>query len=123
MSTELIGEWLRDYGVEEFDGGCTFTYKDVIDFSLEVSTDESHLVLSSVVGELPARRDPELLCRLLRLNHLGIATRGATLSIDESESNIVLWISLATVTLDPEQFEQSIQVFLDVSERLSLAVR
>ena len=123
MSTQLIGEWLRDYGVEEFDGGCTFTYKDLIDFSLELSTDESHLVLSSVVGELPAGRDPEILCRLLRLNYLGIETRGATLSIDESESNIVLWISLATAMLDPELFEQSVQVFLDVSERLSQAVR
>jgi len=123
MTTQLIGEWLRDYGVKEFDGGCTFTYKDLIDFSLELSTDQSHLMLSSVVGELPAGPDPELLCRLLRLNYLGIETRGATLSIDESESNIVLWISLATAMLDPEQFEQSIQVFLDVSERLSQAVR
>ena len=49
MSVQLVGQWLQDYGVEEFSGACAFTYRDSIEFGLEVSTDESHLVLHSVV--------------------------------------------------------------------------
>ena len=123
MSVHTIGQWLRDYGVDEFDGACSFTYKGVIDFSLEVSTDDSHLVMHSIVGELPQNDDAALPKKLLGMNYLGIETRGATLSLDETGVNVVLWISLPIDALDIERFEQVIGAFLDLSEQMSALVR
>ena len=119
MSVQLVGQWLQDYGVEEFSGACTFTYRDSIEFGLEVSTDESHLVLHSVVGRVPESDQAESLRRLLQMNHLGIETQGATISLDESGENIVLWISLPIDRLDPDEFERVVGAFLDLSDRVA----
>jgi len=123
MSIQLVGEWLQGYGVEQFDGACSFTYKDEIDFNLEVSTDETHLIMHSVIGEVAAEGDAARLRELLRLNYLGIETQGAALSLDESGTRIVLWISQSIAILDLELFERSVSVFLDLSERLATAAR
>ncbi|MCG8648359.1 MAG: type III secretion system chaperone [Pirellulales bacterium] len=117
MSNE-ISEWLRDYGVEDFNGACTFTYKDVIDFSVETSTDQSCVILHSVICEVPTRSETEVLRQLLQWNYLGKETRGASLCLDPTGQHIVTWISLPIAILDVERFQQIVGSFLDLSEQL-----
>ena len=116
---ESIGEWLQDYGVDQFDGAAAFTWRESIDFALQLTTDQSHLLLHSVVGMARESDDAELFRKLLRLNYLGIETQGATLALDETGVNIVLWISLPTADLGPARFDQVIGSFLDLSERIA----
>ena len=119
---EHIGEWLQAYGVDEFNGACAFTWKESIEFGLELTADESHLVLQAVVGSAGEADDAGLFRKLLRLNYLGIQTDGATLSLDETESNVVLWVALPVDSLDPGEFDRCVGSFLDLSERISQSI-
>ena len=120
MSIRLVGEWLEGFGVEGFDGACSFTYRDTIDLTVEVTADESSVVLYSTVGQVPPVAEAKFFERLLRMNYLGVATQGATLSVDEI-GNVVLWISLPIETLDIAKFEQVMGTFLDLTEEITEA--
>lgn len=123
MSIETISQWMRDYGVADFAGACAFTYRDAIDFTIETSADESHLIMHSVLAEIAEDTEAKDLRRLLQMNYLGKETSGATLALDETGVNVMLWIALPIASLDVEQFEQVIGSFLDLSEQLSEKIR
>lgn len=116
MSVPQVGEWLRVYGVEEFNGACAFTYRGAIEFGIEVSADESHILLHSVIGKLSTGDEAEQLQKLMMRNYLGLETQGATLALDGTGENVCLWISLSLTDLDTERFENSLGAFLDLSE-------
>ena len=118
MSQQRIGEWLRDYGIEQFDGACTLTYKDSIDLTLELTVDESELVLAAVVGRIDSN-DANRLRTMLQMNYLGKKTRGTTISLDESGEIIVVWVAVSVNSIGPESFEQILHGFLDVSEEIA----
>ena len=122
MSKELIGEWLKPYGVEGFRGKATFDYEHETQFTVELTNDERYLMLSSVIEQVSAIATREHLHQILRLNHLGIETRGGTLSIDETGENLVLWYSRPVAALDPEGFDNLIGSFLDVTRHIQQKV-
>ena len=47
MSITTVGGWLKAYRVYDFEGKYTFKYKDTIDFTVEVSADETFLCVSA----------------------------------------------------------------------------
>jgi len=118
MSIAAVGSWLGAFGVDDFAGRCTFKYHDTIDFTVEVSADESFLCVSAVLGERTASDNPRLLLQLLQLNHLGIETGGTCLSVDETGQNIVLWYSRPVQGLGAEGFNNLVASFLDSAEDL-----
>ena len=122
MSIETIGGWLRTYGVDDFAGRCTFKYRDTIDFTVEVSADETFLSVSAVLGERTDTDDPNRLLRLLQLNHLGLETGGTCLSVDETGRHIVLWYSRPVQGMDAEGFTNLVGAFLDKAEELQQRV-
>ena len=118
MSITTVGGWLKAYRVYDFEGKYTFKYKDTIDFTVEVSADETFLCVSAVLAELPANNNEVLLLRLLQLNYLGLGTRGTCLSVDDTAQNIVLWYSRPLAGLDAELFGNLVGSFLDTAETL-----
>ena len=118
MSIDTVGNWLRDYQVYDFAGKCSFEYKDELDFTVEVSADQSCLFLSATLLQLPQADNEPLLLRLLQLNYMGIGTQGTCLSIDNPGRNIVLWYSRPIRELDAERFGNLIGSFLDTAEAI-----
>lgn len=122
MSVKLVGQWLQDYGVQSFQGACTFAYKEHIDLTVETSNDETYVFLHAILAEVSEVADAAKLRRLLQMNYLGKETGGATLALDGTGRNVILWIALPVAMLDLEQFELSIGSFLDLSEQLSAKI-
>ena len=123
MSIATVGVWLREYQVYDFAGKCTFKYRDVIDFTIEVSADETYLCVSALLAELPEENNQLLLLHLLQLNYLGIETHGACLSIDDTGQHVVLWYGRPVAGLDAELFGNLVGSFLDTAESLQQRIQ
>ena len=121
LSKQSIVEWLRPFGVQDFHGACTLTYRNTIDLNLELTDDETEFVLSAVIGQVDPS-DSEQLVRLLRMNNLGKQTRGATISLEENGEDILLWIATPLSGMDLARFEQVVYAFVDLVEELPLAL-
>ncbi len=122
MSIEYLADWLKSYGVEEFDGLVALLYKDVIDVTVEASGDGGALFLSANLGNLSKPDDPDVLRHFLLANHKGEGTRGACLSLDPSGECAVLWQSWPLDALSAEAFDRLFGVFLDTAEEQRLVL-
>jgi Tir chaperone protein (CesT) family len=122
VSIAAVGSWLRAFGVDDFAGHCTLTYRESIDFTVDVISEESFVCFSALLAELSEDPEPELLRHLLQLNHLGIGTDGSCLSLDETGLNVVLWYQCPVAGLDAESFANLVGAFLDQAEHLRESV-
>ena len=114
MTLHELRHWLRDYGVDDFQQACRFTYNDDFEFHLEATEDFQSVVISAVIGSAAFSSEVNGFRILLQWNYLGIATRGATLSLDEAGERVVLWKSLSLEHFEIEEFESTIGAFLDL---------
>ncbi|MEW4486728.1 type III secretion system chaperone [Thalassoglobus sp. JC818] len=123
MTMEELQIWSRNYGVENFHGACSFTYNDDFGFRIEATEGGRFVMLSSTIATVSIQSESDLFRQLLRWNHLGVKTQGASFSLDETGENIVLWIMISIDDLDPAEFDRVVGSFLDLSEQFAKAVR
>jgi len=87
------------------DGGVTIT--------LEADPTGRWIFLYSILGPQPS--EPDAVRVLLRANHLGRGTLGATLSIDPADDTVTLWRRLEIEREDAESFIGAFGDFLDAA--------
>ena len=118
MSVDLVAKWLKPFGVDDFEGRCELSYQDHIDVTVETTAEGDTLFLSAVLGELPENPDPKVLRHLLQLGNKGAGTGGASLALDETGQNVILWHAWPVSALGPEEFEETFGAFLDSATAL-----
>lgn len=117
MAIEDLAAWLAPYGVEDFEGRCVFTYRDEIAVSVDATADGGTLFLSAVIGTVLQEPDAAFLKRLLELNLMGQATRGASFAIDPAGPYLVLWLCWPISNLDIDTFQSFFAAFLDTASK------
>ena len=93
----------------------SFEYKGKIPVTLAVS-DDGTLYYVAQIMDLDQTADAELFKQILKINHLGIKTKGSILSIDPAESKVILSLSESIADVSSEAFVDKLTLFLERSE-------
>lgn len=110
----------------EPDGSCGLLFDQDTHVTLEPDIERTDLLhLHTLVGSVPAENRKALFVHLLRGNYLGRATGGAVLSLDATETSILLHTSLVTEHTNLESLSEHLTTLVQSAklwqERLAAA--
>jgi hypothetical protein len=102
---------------------CALGFEGSLLVNLEFDTASERLMLSCWLDELPASDTERLLRELLAANFFGHRTQGATLSLEEATSGVVLLYAVPVAETDADAFENILDNFLLQAEHWQQRVR
>ena len=86
--------------------------------NIELIAEPPSVLLSSVLGPMPAQGCLELLTELMAANCRFAGTDGATIGLDTENDTVVLARQYDFATLNPDALGQAVKSFTEVGERL-----
>lgn len=95
-------------------GYCCLSFDEVF-VNMECSGEQ--LALYAWLGTLAGAPRSLLAAELLDANYLFRGTQGATLGVDQATGDALLAVQLPVATLEIDDFEQSLENFVNVAER------
>ncbi|MBV0913420.1 type III secretion system chaperone [Anianabacter salinae] len=98
------------------DGQCILQDDSGLVFRIEVPQASDRVFWIANLGRYtPGGADSALLEELMRLNHLGLETKGAQFSLASDEPQVVLWLSQELRLVTEEVFERVTLNFADLA--------
>lgn len=102
---------LNDLEMDEH-GVCQLVFDQTDAVNMEEVPENHTLVISSVVGPLPAQNRHLIYRQLLEAHLFGADTQGATFSLDRPEGDLLLWRALPEEGLDAAELAETLERFV-----------
>lgn len=97
-------------------GACALKDESGLVVTIEHPEGSDQLYVCAPVGSVPTGDEDEIFRKCLTANFLGFETGGASLALDDSRNELVLWFTYPLAALTTENFPPMISRFLKTAQ-------
>ncbi len=119
---QLLAQWSQQAGLqlerETESGGLLVRLPGRLCLNMEMIAEPPRVLLSSVLGPMPAQGCLELLTELMAANCRFAGTDGATIGLDIENDTVALARQYDFAALSPDVLRQAVKSFTEVGEQL-----